>query len=232
MKNKPLKIDRKRKPELVSIVLLIFTLVIMLVVLSQIKKNMPESNNNIPALPEGQKVGILDSLYLNFQHYFSIKRPSQEWEFEKLQDLTVPQKADTLLPLYPQIDWLLKLTNLRNAETAFGVIEWPSRLLAKDVTTSILSELLQQYETFNQRARIIVPLDSPAHRVLQGAFTVVLFPENEKLKYPLWLIAVLPRDSLGYIIISKTTEKSYALVKDDFEKIISDFTAISKSVFD
>ena len=232
MTETPLKIDRKRNPELIAVALLIFTLAIVFIVLFQVKKYFPNFEQDIPTLPEGQKVGVLDSLYLNFEHYFSVKRPTTEWEFDILLKSAFPQKADTLSPILPQVEWLLRLTNENQAETDFGIIEWPSKLLAKDVTTSILSELLRSYETPNQRARILVPLDSPAHRILQGAYTVVLFPEGRELSYPLWIISVLPRDSLGYIIISKTTEENYVVLKDDLEKMVSNFSAISKSVFD
>ena len=215
-----------------SIVLLVFTLAIILVVLFQVKKYMPKTDQYVPVLPEGQKVGIVDSLYLNFQHYFSVKSPSNEWAFKILPQAKILQKADTLLPLFPQVEWLVELRKQQSAQVQIGILEWPSRLKAREVTTSILSELLQQYETPTERARIIVPLNSPAHRILQGAYTVVLFPTSEQLEFDLWLVAVLPRDSLGYIFISKTTQQNYPFLKDDFEKVVSDFTAISKSVFD
>ena len=232
MEHKKLKIDKKRKPEVMAIVLLIFSLTIILIVLSQVKNYLPEEAPIVPQLQNGQKVGVLDSLYLNFHHYFSWKKPSPEWEFDVLDTTLHSSIVDTLAPVLPQIKWLVAMQNGGEAESQIGILNWPKKIQSKDVIATILAELIQQYETGNQKLRIVVPMETPAHRILQGAFTVVELPGSSAVEKPLWIISLLPRDKTGYIIISKTTEEKFPQLKVDLEKCVSYFSAVSKTIFD
>ena len=63
-------------------------------------------------------------------------------------------------------------------------------------------------------------------------FTVVELPPNPDIENPIWIISLLPRDKLGYVIITKTTEDKYPQLKIDIEKCVSYFTAVSKTIFD
>lgn len=232
MDQKKLKIERRKKPEIMAIVMLIFTLAIILIILNIMRNNFPKLPQEPPQLASEQHVGILDSTYYNFNFYFSMQIPSASWEMKILSRDTSLVISDTTQPILPQVDWLLDMERNQDGKklaiARAGIVEWPSEVKAKDMTIDVLAELLQKYETPQHRAKILTPVSTPAHRVMQGAFFVAVFPKHPDLPYPVWIVSLLPRGNLAYIIIGETTEEYYPMVRDDLQKIVSRFDPVSK----
>lgn len=230
MAQKPLKIEKSKRPEILAIVLLLFSLAVILVILYQAKSYLPDESDTVPVLKQG-KVGVVDSLYLNFYHYFSWKRPNDNWSLHILFADSVGKRVVEGGAIFPQITWLAEQQH-QLAAAKIGLLQWPQKWDAQNAVVDILAEEMQRFETGGEKTKIITPLQSPAHRILQGAFTLAQFPPHAEEKYNLWLIAVLPRDLTGYVIIAQTTEQNYPLVKDDLEALVSGFSPISRTLFD
>ncbi|NIA29235.1 MAG: hypothetical protein GWP06_04880 [Actinobacteria bacterium] len=215
-----------------AIVMLVFTLAIVLIILIIMRNNFPKLPQKPPQLPAKQHVAILDSTYYNYNFYFSMQIPSTRWKMKILSRDTGLAIADTTQPILSQVKWLLDMERNQDGEkpaiARAGIFAWPAEVNAKDMTIDVLAELLKKYETPQHRAKILVPVSTPAHRIMQGAFFVAVFPKHPDLSYPVWIVSLLPRGNWAYIIIGETTEKYYPMVRDDLQKIVSRFEPISK----
>ena len=228
--NRKLKIERRKRPELMALVMLLFSLSIIFIILKEVQRNFPELPPAPPQLPGGQKAGVLDSAYYNYYFHFSVTRPSPAWTFRVLPADSSVDAADTTRAIFPQVHWQVELENSEKSGLArIGVLRWPGQVYAKDLAITLLAEWLEKYETPAQRAKIVIPVSTPAHKILQGAYLVVVLPPG-RVSRPVRVLSVLPRNDLAYILVFESSEANYPALKEELEKIASGFTALSKSV--
>jgi hypothetical protein len=222
-----------RKIEISGIVFLIFALSIVWVIMGEMKKNLPRPGENMPALPNGQKIGFIDSVYYNFQDYFSITAPNDSWTMQVIvpdSGSASPSGDEIRLE---DIYWLLlmerRISGRQVALAKVGIVKWEKPVDSDNAAISILDELLKSYEQ-NGRANILQPVTAPAHKIMQGHYFVLVFPQSPTLTLPVWVGSFLPRDKILYIILSQTTEEAYPEIREELEKIVSSFRPISYSI--
>ena len=222
-----------RKIEISGIVFLIFALSIIWVIMGEMKKNIPQQVEALPVLPGGARIGIIDSTYYNFQDYFSITAPNDGWSMHAIEpDSGSAQPSGDEIRLQ-DIHWRLlmekTISNRQVALAKVGIVKWDKPVDSDNAAISILDELLKSYEQ-NGRANILQPVTTPAHKIMQGHYFVVVFPRSTKLAFPVWIASFLPRDKILYIVLSQTTEDAYPAIREELEKIVSFFRPISYSI--
>ena len=214
-----------------SILFLVFALVAVLVLMFEVNQYVPDQRMDLKKAAGGKSIGVLDSTYFNFPFYFSLRAPDSSWVIKPLSQDTVIQYANYELPLLPQVTWFVEMSqNIENEVRALsqtGILKWDKKVNPEDLAINFLSEILGMYETPSKRANIIQRTITPAHHILQGAYWAVLLPESPENRLNLWVLSVLPRRNLNFIVLSKTSEKEYPVFVKSFERIVSHFEALS-----
>jgi len=214
-----------------SILFLVFALVAVFVLIFEVNHYIPDQVVDLKKAAGGETIGVLDSTYFNFPYYFSLRRPDSSWTIKLLSRDTVIYYANYELPLLPQVTWLVEISHTMeeevNALSQTGLVKWNRKVNSEDLAINFLSEIIGMYETKDKRAQILQRTTIPAHHILQGAYWVALLPESKENKLNLWVLCVLPRRNLTYIILSKTSEKDYPVFSKSFERIVSHFEALS-----
>ncbi|MBN2411057.1 hypothetical protein JXQ31_05140 [candidate division KSB1 bacterium] len=214
-----------------SILFLAFALVAILVLMFEVNQYVPDQGVDLKKAAGGRTIGVMDSTYFNFPFYFSMYTPDSSWTLKLLSQDTVIQYANYDLPLLPQVTWYVEMVRNMNGDIAAlsqtGILKWDRKVDPVDMAINFLSEILDMYETPGKSANILQRTITPAHHILQGAYWVALLPESRENKLNLWVLCVLPRRNLTYIVLSKTTEKDYPLYNKSFEKIVGRFEALS-----
>ncbi len=214
-----------------SILFLLFALVAILVLMFEVNQYVPDQGMDLKKASGGRSIGVMDSTYFNFPFYFSMHPPDSSWKIKILSQDTVIQYANYDLPLLPQVTWYVEMyRNINGAVPALvqtGILKWDHKVSSEDLAINFLSEILGMYETPGKNANILQRTITPAHHILQGAYWVTLLPESRENKLNLWVLCVLPRRNLTYILLCKTTEQDYPLFNKSFEKIVGHFEALS-----
>jgi len=214
-----------------SIFFLLFALVAVLVLIYEVNRYIPDQPMDLQKAAGGKAIGVMDSTYFNFPFYFSMRTPDSSWSIKPLSQDTVIQYANYELPLLPQVNWYVEMSKNIDGEVMAlaqtGILKWEQKVNTEDLAISFLSEILGMYETPTQRANIIQRTVMPAHHILQGAFWATLLPASQENKLNLWVLSVLPRRNLTFIVLSKTSEKDYPVFVKSFERIVSRFEALS-----
>jgi hypothetical protein len=217
----------KKKSDITTLFIFVCCLAVVLVLLLQFRMTRSVSRLT-PALPAGQSLGFIDSLYFNKPFFFSLKLPHAGWSVQMTNTDTSFTDADSAGLLWDQIRWLVRLDPVTNAGVTYaraGVLKWPGMMDDKNMAITLLAELLRACEHNHGQARLIVPVTQPAHRLMQGAYFMVLFPDAEPV---VQVVSVLSRRHLAYIIECRTTESQYPGYRVDFEKIVAGFQSIPK----
>ncbi len=221
----------KKRPEIMSIVLLLFALSVMIVLLGEMRKRLPQPEQTSLAFPDTPRYGVTDTLYYDWYYHFYMYLPNRSWQFTAIPHDTIKGAVDTTAALLPQIRWAANLFRIEQdtiVTTRVGIMPWPHRVRAKELAISLLDEIIRNYERGdNERIRIIIPVTGPAHHLLSGFYFVIVLPQQAKVKRPVWIYSVLPRGKLAYILVAKTTEEIYPKVRDDIRASVGSFTPIS-----
>jgi hypothetical protein len=215
----------KKKSDITTLFIFVCCLAVVLVLLLQFRMTR---SRRMPALPAGQYMGCIDSLYINKPFFFSLKLPHAGWSVQMTTTDTSFADADSTGLLWDQIRWLVRLDPVTDEGVTYaraGVLKWPGLMDDKNMAITLLAELLRAYEHNNRQARLVVPVTQPAHRLMQGAYFMVLFPDAEPV---VQVVSVLSRRHLAYIIECRTTESHYTGHRADFEKIVAGFESIPK----
>lgn len=225
--------ERKKRPfDKSSILFLVFALFAVLVLINEMNRYTPNPDGELKRLADGQRIGSLDSLYYNFPYYFSVKRPDSSWAIQPLPQDTLVNYVKETIPLLDQVAWFVQMTHDNSTMTPdaisrIGLLKWQDNVNAEDTAISIMAQALANYETRRERARILLKTTVPAHHLLQGAYWAVILPASQENKLNVWVLTVLPRRNLTYIILSQTTEPDYAMVNSSLEKIVTRFDVLS-----
>jgi len=224
----------KKRPEIISLLLLIFALSIIVVLLNEMRRNLPKTDQSVPTLPAGEKYGVVDTMYVDLAYYFSVPAPDSLWQISALSHDTSFQIMDTSKAILPQIPWAVRLTKMGESDTMavlkIGAMKLLARIPDRELAITMLHELMLKYERNGRRIRIIRPVSQPAHHLLQGSYFVIVLPENARVSRPVFVVSVLPRGNLFYFIIATTSERDYPSVKDDLQKIVGSFRPLSFSI--
>ncbi len=213
----------KRKFDIRAIVMSLFALVAIVAIMLQLQRTLPKTPHVVDELPHGQRIGIVDSSYVNLPFRFIWRTPNSRWRLHMLS-------RDTVLTPQPStrthISWLVDATRLRHskmaAKTRVGVMLNRPGASAEDLVIDYLAGLLQEYER-GERATILQSPTTPAHAVLKGAWFAVILPKSADIAMPVWVVAFLPRGDKMFIIQSETTENDYPLLRKELEEIVQRF---------
>ncbi|HPG40952.1 MAG TPA: hypothetical protein PLP19_17995 [bacterium] len=224
--------ERKKRPfDKSSILFLVFALFAVLVLINEMNRNVPNPDGELKRLADGDRIGELDSLYFNFPYYFSVKRPDSSWLIQVLPGDTTLNYVDEAQPLLDQVTWFAQMTHsgeqAPNAVSQIGVLKWQDSVRAEDKAITMMAQILAKYETPRARASILQETTQPAHHALQGVWWAVVLPPSKENTLNVWILSVLPRRNLTYIILSQTSEPEYAALKPGLEKIVSGFKTLS-----
>ncbi len=214
----------KRSFDIRAIVMSLFALVAIAAIMFQLQRTLPKTPQVVDRMPQGRRIGIIDSSYVNLPFQFIWRMPNNHWRLRMLsQDTTA---SPVMSPLPGKVLWLAAAQRLQHsevvAETRVGVTLNPKGLSAKDAAIDYLAALLQEYEK-KERALILQPTTTPAHAILKGAWFAVILPESAEIEMPVRVVAFLPRRDKMFVVQSETTGKDYPLLREELEEIVRRF---------
>ncbi len=222
---------KKRSFDKSSVWFLVFALFAVLILINEMNRYTPNPDGALKRLADGQRIGVVDSLYYNFPFYFSAKGPDSSWNIQVLNADTTINYVDETLPLFDQVAWFVQFTHndepVPNAISKIGVLKWQDYVKSEDKAITLLAETLAKFENNRHRATIMQATTLPAHHALQGAWWAVMLPTSKENVLNVWITSVLPRRNLTYIILSQTDELHYDNFKPALEKVVSGFKILS-----
>ncbi len=233
--NKDLDIKQFRKKKNLlgtsTILMLAFVLVAITLLVFEMNRRIPKPDKDIKDIAGAERIGIADSVYFNRPYYFTLKRVVSDWDMHVLTKDSVFQYVETDRSLFGQINWLVEMDHVVNMDTLAtsftGILRWQDEQPdSKDLAISLLAEILEKYETNKERANILVPATLPAHHVLVGHYWAVVLPEK-RVDKNIWVLSVMPRRNVTYIVLNKTFESHYDEYKSVFQKINHGFRTLS-----
>jgi hypothetical protein len=220
------KIKRKRV-EAQSIIILSFCLAFIILFSLNIRKNRNALNAPSFNLPIHELYGVADSIYFNKPLHFILRSPGPTWEFTVLAQGDPSFITDTTTILWDQIQWLVNLYPIHdsvNVKVQMGILIMPSRVDDKNLTISLLAEVLKKYPNAAQDVKILTPVTQPAHHVLQGAFCTIVLPQEPKSVVR--IISLLPRKNTAYVFDCSVAESEYSVYRISLSRIISRFVPL------
>ena len=220
------KVYRKKGTEWLALIFGAFALVIVLGLLCEMKRMLPDLSADHPSLPGDRMTGIMDSVYYHYPFHFALPLPAPGWQFVQVSDDTVVHPCDEGTALLPQVKWLADLERPDLADARLGVLALGDSLTAKDLAISILDGMIDGAEDSNGRVSLLQPLSGPAHRILQGWYFALILPEPGS---PVWVVTVLPRGELIFILWCRTDEENYVRVREDCQALTSRFKPLLMS---
>ena len=227
---KPYK-PRKKRFGPSAILMLAFVLVAIILLSLEMNRRIPAPDKDVREIAGDQRIGIADSVYFNRPFYFTLKRVAPGWDMQLLSTDTTFAPVNPDLPVFGQIHWLLQMSDTSAtdtlAKTRVGVLKWQDTPDNKDVAIGLLSEILGKYETKQKRANILVPVSMPAHHILMGNYWAAVLPESKTLHNNVWVMSVMPRRNLTYIVLNQTREPLYSKYQSIFQKVNHGFRTLS-----
>ena len=206
---------------------LVLALAVIVVLMIQIRKNIYLIHGEKQNLPQGSRVGIIDSTYWNYIQYFSVIRPDSAWEMKSYGEIDSPPSEDITKLILNNVTPLLKLTKAdehhKIGSIEVGVINCVKNRTPKNMAIQILGETIREYEHAGERVGLLTPTTAPVHSSGQGAYFVVILPKSAAEELPVWVVTVLVRRNWTFIIVSKTTEANYSQLRTDFENMFKNF---------
>ena len=196
----------KAKFEIQSVIVLLFALVVILAVLFQMQRILPQPPKILQHMPKDRRIAVVDSAYVHLPFRFLVHAPASDWMIE-------PIPHDTVLSiiqeqsLYSQISWLVMMrpqSDNDSFRTRIGVLrvgDYP----VMEYAVELLDDLLKQYEK-DRRASVFQHV-SPVSHTLPGSYFAVKFPQSDDLK--VWIITCFKRGTLLYVIETRTTDRAY-----------------------
>lgn len=223
---------RRRKMDIRAIVMLLFGLVAVILIMLQLQQSTPKPPPELAKL-EGQRIGIVDSVYINRPFQFLLRMPNAQWHPSILTFDTTAAWLSDELPLQSQILWLLSMTRQQHNKTVavarLGIVRVDAEPVAKELAIDYLAEIIANFEQNNERVRIVQQVQTPAHVVLKGAYFIVVLPDAA-VDMPVQIVALLPRNEFIYVISSETTEAAYPDYKNEIEEIVQRFYALPSNI--
>ncbi len=210
------------KSQLFGVVFLVFSLIVILMIFSSMKQNLTDPVQEYPRLTSANE-GVVDSVYYNYNFHFSLVLPHRKWTVK-------PEHADSTLLPYKKGQTILEqvkeiITVQRqggHATLRVGMISKAPELEARDLTISLLYEMLHQRQ--DQQGSIIKPVSTPAHRILQGYYFILLKTchENDRVI----ITSVLPRRAYYYILRCIVDRDYYESLQQECERIMKGFNPL------
>ncbi|MBN1542482.1 hypothetical protein JW992_10080 [candidate division KSB1 bacterium] len=214
------KIFRKKGIEWLALFLGAFALVVVLVLLLEMKKMVPDLPDEYPILPENHTVGIVDSVYYHYPFHFACPLPGPNWRFVSVSYDTILTPYQPHEAIVPQVNWLADLARPDLADARIGALQIGDVQEVKELAIGLLDEMIASAEKEGERVEILQPPTSPAHRILQGWYYALVLPQENS---PVWVVSVLPRGDLVFLIWCRTTDGNYVHVRDECQALTSRF---------
>jgi len=215
-----------KRTEYGAIALMIFALAIVFALASMIRQNMNNLESQAGQVPADLRIGALDSLYINRPLFFSMTAPRPDWSWHVIRRDSSMAQADTAEALWPQIAWLARAAGSDSAGVRVGVLGWPAAPRVRELTITLLAEVLKNVEISGSaltRARVLVPVSEPAHHLMRGAYFAVVTPPPPSVR----VITVLPRRDWLYIIEGRCPEPFYSEYRPALSGAVRRFTPLS-----
>lgn len=212
----------KKGIDLRAIIMSLFVLAAIFLIMLQLQRIKPTGPEVIQRLPRGERIGIVDSSYINLPFSFLWTMPNNNWHISMLSQDTLAPSLLSVAPLLDQFDWIAAAIRSEGSETLatcrIGVAAVDSNETAHDLAVNILAELLAKLEAGNERATILQPATSPAHQILKGAYFVAA-PAGDKVHF----VVLLPRKNKMFILFCRVLEKEYDLLREELQEIVQRF---------
>lgn len=210
-----------------SVIFLVFALAVVITLMWQIRKNIDLVPSEKSVLPEGIRVGVVDSTYWNYIQYFSVTRPGQNWEMHSLGEIDTLVPEDTTKPELENVIPLLTMSQSRTqgfvGTIDIGVVNVVKKWSPKRFAIQVLGETIQKYESTGDRVRLLTPTSYPTHSSGQGAYFVVVLPPSSGEELPVWIFTAILRRNWAFTILCRTSEAEYPKLRLDFERVVKNF---------
>ncbi|MDZ7723957.1 MAG: hypothetical protein U5R06_14395 [candidate division KSB1 bacterium] len=214
----------KAKLEIQSVIVLLFALVVILAVLFQMQRILPQPPGILKRLPAGRRIAVVDSAYVNLPFRFLVHAPRSDWQI-------IPVDHDTLLAqtradsgLYDEITWVAEMhpdSKRDSLRTRIGVIHVPEKPVL-EYSITLLNDLLNRYETA-QRARVLQRA-TPVSHTLAGSYFAVQFPDTEPA---VWVVTCFQRSKSLYVVETRIADQAFASMRPLVVSLPKRFVAIS-----
>jgi len=215
----------KRNFDLRAIVFALFALLAVLMIMIQLQKTRPKASGVLEKLPDGERIAIVDSSYINLPFSFTWTMPNKNWRLRVLSRDTVLAPYSAEMPAMQNIKWLAAATRFQNLDSlAFslvGVFKNMQQESTYDLAVDLLAEEVQKIETQGHRATILQPVTAPAHQILKGAYFVVMQPAVPADR--VHLVALLPRAGNMFVLTCYATNKNYDLLRPEWQTLVQRF---------
>ncbi|MBN1480923.1 hypothetical protein EH223_00450 [candidate division KSB1 bacterium] len=209
-----------------AILMLLFGLVAVLAIMLQVQRMTPKPPPELAKLGS-ERIGVVDSTYINHPLRFAIKMPNRFWLLSVLTQDTVLNRLDSNQMLHDQIVWLLSSKRVEANDTLalckVGGILLDREKSSTELAINYLAEIISKHEQPGVRVHVVQHVTSPAHQVLKGAYFMVNVPDVLGVTMPVRVVALLPRGERLYIIESKTTDAFYPVIREELQEIVQRF---------
>jgi len=230
-----------------AIIMSLFGLVAVILIMVQMQNLLPKPPAEMSQLGN-ERIGIVDSVYINLPFHFMVKMPNHFWRLQHISRDTILTPLGDNVDVLDQMKWLVRASRevafIRDTTLAalpqnfdgsialvqYGVFSNSFSSTATDMALNLLAEIIAKDETGGGRVRILQPVTSPAHSVLKGAYFAVVVPENTLLSMPVQILAILPRGDQFYCIKISTTEIAYPQLREEFEELVQRFNPLPSAV--
>lgn len=215
---------KKKQGEFTAIIMLLFALATIFVIMYHMRKLNPRSVNEMCHLKSGERIAVLDSVYVNLPLSFALFRPNRLWNFNILARDSLFPNINGSNSIFQQIAWQLELSQQDGiAFSRIGLLRFARDTELKDCAIFLLADIIEQFENKNNRIRLLTEVTTSEQLALPGAYFVLVLPQSANEVFPLWIVTILKRDENCFIILSQTDEKKYVQLRDDFKNIIANF---------
>jgi hypothetical protein len=214
----------KRNVDLRAIVMSLFGLVAIIAIMMQLQRSLPKPPDVLERLPQEERIGIVDSTYINLPFSFIWTMPTSHWRLKTLSKDTLLLSLTSDREIISRITWLVSARRLQETDAIaackIGAFSNPAQIPTQDVAINLLAEMLNVYERDGVRVSILQSVKSPAHQTLNGSYFVILRPEKNASVH---VVALLPRANDIYVILSETSEDAYLQLRDEIQLMVERF---------
>ena len=179
------------KKEYYSIGLLVIALAIVLVLINVLRMNTAFLINQVPELPNGADVGMLDSTYVNKVLAFMVSAPNDNWEVQtvlKTNDIPVEDSLKTVAEnTIPVLEMHFKQNDTLQAVIYVGVMQYLKDYTPKRLAIQWMGEIFKKYHRLSNRVTVPQAVEKATFHTVPGADFVIVLPESAGDARPVWV---------------------------------------------
>lgn len=189
-----------------------------------------------PAIPKFvEQENFVDNKYVNRPYHFSVSLPATDWT------INYGEQAKTIKPgflISSELQQTTFLTRMARIDKLFkndtlAVIDVGVLPLSQSTTPQSLADLcFKDFKSYFKGADSVFvtkPVTSSGSGSLTGYFFMIELPEKPAIPYPVVVPMFFVRDQMCYVIVCRSKNYGYEIVRHDFEKVLTSFRLYESS---